>query len=43
VGDIFMAAEPLAGKRVVSVTETRKLVDRAVFIKDLVEVQYLLN
>ncbi|MDR3203975.1 MAG: transposase [Deltaproteobacteria bacterium] len=40
VADIFMAVEPLAGKRVVSITETRKRVDWAVFIKDLVEVQY---
>jgi hypothetical protein len=40
VADIFMAVEPLAGKRVVSITETRKRVDWAVFIKNLVEVQY---
>jgi hypothetical protein len=40
VADIFMAVEPLVGKRVVSITETRKRVDCAVFIKYLVEVEY---
>jgi hypothetical protein len=40
VGDIFMAVEPLAGKRVVSITETRTRVDWAIFIKELLEVHY---
>jgi hypothetical protein len=40
VADIFLAVEPLASRRVVSITETRKRIDRATFIKDLVEVHY---
>lgn len=40
VGDIFMAVEPLAGKRVVSITETRKRIDWATFIRELLEVHY---
>ena len=40
VADLFVAFEPLAAKRVVSVTETRKAVDCAVFIRELVDVHY---
>jgi hypothetical protein len=40
VADIFMAVEPLAGKRIVSITETRKREDWAEFIKELLEVHY---
>jgi hypothetical protein len=37
VANIFMAIEPLKGVRSVSVTETRKRVDRAHFIKELLD------
>jgi hypothetical protein len=40
VADIFMAVEPMAGKRLVKVTETRTRVDWAQFIKDLLENDY---
>jgi hypothetical protein len=40
VADIFMAVEPLAGFRHVSVTETRKRVDWAHFIKELLDIYY---
>jgi hypothetical protein len=38
--NIFVAVEPLAGKRIVEVTDTRKKVDFANFIKDLKEQNY---
>lgn len=37
VCNIFMASEPLAGKRLVKVTETKKKVDWAQFINDIAE------
>jgi hypothetical protein len=40
VADIFMAVEPLKGFRCVSITETRKRVDWAEFIKELLDEQY---
>jgi hypothetical protein len=40
VRDIFLAVEPLAGKRVTKVTVTRKRTDWAQFIKELVDVHY---
>jgi len=40
VADIFMAFEPLAAKRVTKVTENRKAVDFAEFIRELVDVHY---
>lgn len=40
VADLFVAFEPLAAKRIVSVTETRTRVDFALFIKALVDVHY---
>jgi hypothetical protein len=40
VRDIFMATEPLAGKRYVSVTTTRTQIDWAYFIRDLVNANY---
>ena len=40
VADVFMFVEPLAGRRIVSVTETRKAVDWAHQIKDLLTVHY---
>lgn len=40
VADLFMAFEPLAAKRVVSVTQTRKRVDFATFVKKLVDTHY---
>ena len=38
--NIFVAVEPLAGKRVIEVTDTRKKADFARFIKDLKENHY---
>lgn len=38
--NIFLAVEPLKGFRVTQVTDTRKKIDWALFIKDLVDVQY---
>lgn len=38
--DIFMAVEPMAGNRLVKVTETRKRIDWALFIKDLLKNGY---
>lgn len=38
--NIFMAYEPLAGKRVTKVTEQRTKIDWAHFIKELVDVHY---
>jgi hypothetical protein len=40
VADIFMAVEPLAGKRHISITETRKRLDWAIFMKDLLDTEY---
>jgi hypothetical protein len=40
VAEIFMAVEPLAGRRHVSITETRKRTDFAVFVKDLLDIHY---
>jgi hypothetical protein len=40
VADIFMAVEPLKGVRHVSITETRKRVDWADFIKELLVEKY---
>jgi hypothetical protein len=40
VADIFMAVEPLKGVRYISITETRKRVDWAHFIKDLLDQKY---
>ena len=40
VADLFVAFEPLAAKRVVSVTETRKAVDCTIFINELVDIHY---
>jgi len=40
VADLFVAFEPLASKRVVKVTEKRKAVDFAEFIKELADVHY---
>ena len=40
VADLFVAFEPLAAKRVVEVTETRKRVDFAHFMRDLVDGHY---
>jgi hypothetical protein len=40
VADLFVAFEPLAAKRVVEVTETRKAVDFAEFVRELVDVHY---
>lgn len=38
--EIFLAVEPLAGKRFVEVSETRKAVDWAHFVERLVDVEY---
>ena len=38
--EIFLAVEPLAGKRFVEVTETRKRTDWAHFVRELVDVHY---
>jgi hypothetical protein len=40
VADIFMAVEPLAGKRMITITSTRKRVDWALFIKDVLDNGY---
>lgn len=40
VADLFVAFEPLAAKRVVKATETRKAVDFAVFLQELVDIHY---
>jgi hypothetical protein len=40
VADIFMAVEPMAGKRWVSVTEKRTRIDWAIFIKKLLDDPY---
>ena len=40
IGEIFMAAEPLGGKRFVEVTERRTRVDWAHFVRNLVDVHY---
>lgn len=40
VADLFVGFEPLAAKRVVEVTETRKAVDFAEFVRELVDVHY---
>jgi hypothetical protein len=40
VADIFMAVEPIAGKRYVSITESRTRKDWAIFIKDLIDNNY---
>lgn len=40
VRDIFLAVEPLGGKRVTKITETRKQPDWAQFIKELVDDHY---
>jgi hypothetical protein len=40
VADIFIAVEPMAGKRWISVTERRASVDWALFIKDLLDNKY---
>lgn len=38
--NLFIATEPLAGKRVVAVTARRTRVDWAHFVRDLIQVQY---
>jgi hypothetical protein len=40
VADIFMAVEPLTGIRYVNITETRKRVDWANFIKNILDEKY---
>ncbi|MDR1164307.1 MAG: IS630 family transposase, partial [Deltaproteobacteria bacterium] len=40
VADIFMAVEPMAGKRWVSVTERRTSVDWSLYIQDLLDNKY---
>lgn len=40
VRDIFMAVEPLAGRRCTTITVTRKQADWAGFIRDLVDTHY---
>ena len=40
VANLFVAFEPLGAKRVVEVTESRKRVDFAAFVKNLVDVHY---
>lgn len=40
VADLFVAFEPLAAKRVVKVTENRKAIDFAEFVRELVDVHY---
>ena len=40
VSNVFMALEPLAGKRFVQVTAQRTKADWAAFVRDLIEVQY---
>jgi len=39
-GNIFLACEPLAGKRQIKITDHRKKTDFAEFIKELVDVHY---
>lgn len=38
--NLFIATEPLTGRRVIAVTERRTRVDWAHFVRDLIEVQY---
>ena len=40
VADLFVAFEPLAAKRIVKVTKTRKCVDFAHYVKELVDIHY---
>lgn len=40
VVDLFVAFEPLAAKRIVKVTQTRKAVDFAQFVRELVDTHY---
>jgi hypothetical protein len=40
VADIFMAVEPIAGHRFISITERRTRIDWAIFIKDLLDNKY---
>lgn len=40
VANIFMANEPLAGKRYVQVTETKKKTDWALFVKEIADKHY---
>ncbi|WP_294474664.1 transposase [uncultured Intestinimonas sp.] len=40
VADLFAAFEPLASKRTIKLTSTRKAVDFAHFLRELVEVHY---
>ena len=40
VADLFIAFEPLAAKRVIAVTQTRKREDFAMFVKELVDTHY---
>lgn len=40
VADLFVAFEPLAAKRVVEITESRKAVDFAEFVRKLVDIHY---
>jgi hypothetical protein len=40
VADIFVAVEPLLGKRFVNITERRTMIDWAHFIKDVIDIQY---
>lgn len=40
VADLFIAFEPLGAKRVIKVTEKRRAIDFAGFIRDLVDVHY---
>ena len=40
VADIFMAIEPMGGRRIVSVTERRTRVDWAVFMRDVMDKGY---
>lgn len=40
VSNVFMACEPLAGKRFVQVTAQRTKADWAAFVRDLIDVQY---
>lgn len=40
VAEIFMAVEPLGGKRLTKITSTRTCADRAVFMKEVADVWY---
>lgn len=40
VADIFLAVEPIAGLRFISITETRTRIDWALFIQDLLDNKY---